>query len=64
MSVRCLCQMSEENGFESLDDIIIPIQDNIKKIKPLLDELITLEQKLNKLGVKITVDINMNHVFE
>ena len=56
--------MSEANGFESLDDIIIPIQDNIKKIKPLLDELIVIEQKLNKLGVKITVDINMNHVFE
>lgn len=56
--------MSEANGFESLDDIINPIKDNIKKIKPLLDELIVLEKKLNERGVRITVDINMNHVFE
>lgn len=64
MSVRWLFQMSDANGFESLDDIINPIKDNIKNIKPLLDELIVLEKKLNERGVRITVDINMNHVFE
>ena len=56
--------MIEANGFDNLDDIIIPIQDNIKKISPLLDELIILEKKLNKYGVKIEVDIRMNHLFE
>ena len=64
LSVRNLCHMIEANGFDNLDDIIIPIQDNIKKIKPLLDELIILEKKLNKYGVKIEVDIRMNHLFE
>lgn len=56
--------MSDTNGFDSLDDIIKPIQENIKKIKPLLDELIVLEEKLKEHGVRITVEINMNHVFE